>query len=362
VTSSLYSGGMAEDAFSHLARALDRLPNGFPPTREGYEIALLRKIFSPEEAELVSHLGAAMEPVELVAERCGLPAGEVLHRLLRLAKRGLIWFTEREGKPRFRLAPFVVGIYEAQLGSIDEEMARLFEQYMAAGGAKGIMGPQPALHRVVPAHGVVKSEWILPYDDVRLLLEGARSFRMSPCICRQEQRLLGRTCRFSLDVCLSFSSREWPAGPGVIPREQALAVLDSCEEEGLVHTVSNIQQGVGYVCNCCGCCCGILRGITELGVEGSVAQANYVAVVDEAACQGCGVCRERCQVEAIVERNGLSAVQPQRCIGCGLCVTGCPHGAVRLLPRPEEQRLTPPLDFAAWERERLRNRGLTAPE
>ena len=47
-----------------------------------------------------------------------------------------------------------------------------------------------------------------------------------------------------------------------------------------------------------------------------------------------------------------------RCIGCGLCVTGCPNDAARLERKAEAEIVLPPVDFAAWEQERLHNRGL----
>ena len=347
------------DPYAGLAQALDKLPNGFPATEEGLEIVLLKKIFDPEEAALAGNLRAAMEPVDRIAERCGQEVRSIRPRLLRMAKRGLAWFQEREGKPFFRLAPFIVGIYEAQVQQMDVELASLFERYMAAGGARGIMTPQPALHRVLPAQNVVKSEWVLPYDDVRLILAGAKTFSVRPCICRKEQALLGHPCGYPLEVCLSFSGRERPPQPEDLSREQALALLDRCEEAGLVHTVSNIQEGLGYVCNCCGCCCGILRFVNELGLASSVAQANYFAVIDPNECQGCGICQERCQVHAIAEAHGVSEVRKERCIGCGLCVSGCTHGAARLLPKSAEQVVHPPRDFGQWERDRLRNRGLS---
>jgi len=115
---------------------------------------------------------------------------------------------------------------------------------------------------------------------------------------------------------------------------------------------------VGYVCNCCGCCCGILRGITEWGIERSVAYANYYAVIDPAFCANCGNCIERCQVHAISEGEGFSVVDREHCIGCGLCVTGCPNDVARLVRKPEAELVHPPEDFAAWEHERLHNRGL----
>jgi ferredoxin len=118
------------------------------------------------------------------------------------------------------------------------------------------------------------------------------------------------------------------------------------------------MEGLGYVCNCCGCCCGILRGITDWGIENSVAHANYYAVIDPDLCLACGTCVERCQVGAISEADGWSVVDRRRCIGCGLCVTACPNQAATLARKPDSEVVHPPADFAAWEHERLRNRGL----
>jgi Na+-translocating ferredoxin:NAD+ oxidoreductase RNF subunit RnfB len=118
------------------------------------------------------------------------------------------------------------------------------------------------------------------------------------------------------------------------------------------------MQGVGYVCNCCGCCCTILRSINEWGIENSVAFSNYVAVIDPEICASCGDCIQRCQVHAISEGEDSSVVDREHCIGCGLCVTGCPNDAARLERKPEAEIILPPVDFAAWEYERLHNRGL----
>jgi len=337
---------------------LDKLPNGFPRTPSNVEIPLLKKIFSPEEASLASQLSGDMEPIEVIAERVGLPIEEARTRLKEMAKRGFVRYDRREGKLRFRLAPFIVGFFEAQLESMDHELAHLVEEYLADGGAAGIMRPQPALHRVVPAQGTVKSEWILPYDDVRAILLAQKTFRLRDCICRVQQDHIGRRCDFPVRLCLNFSSVERRPSPNDISREEALAALDESEEIGLVHTVSNIAKGIGYVCNCCGCCCAILRGITDWGIENSVAHANYYAVIDPDECLGCRTCVDRCQVHAISEQEGVAVVDRERCIGCGLCVTGCPNDVAKLQLKPEAEIVDPPVDFATWERERLLNRGL----
>lgn len=349
---------MTDDPYDHLAAALDSLPNGFPRTPSNVEIELLKKIFSAEEASLGSQLSRKMEPAEAIADRVGLAVSEAEARLNKMAERGLVWCDRKAGTARFRLAPFIVGSYEAQVHSMDHELAHLFEHYMADGGAAGIMRPEPAIHRVVPAQSALKREWILPYDDVRKILVSAKTFQAYDCICRIQQDQVGRRCSFPLRMCLSFSSRERSPGQHDVSKEEALAILDEAEEIGLVHTVSNVVRGVGYVCNCCGCCCGILRGITEWGIDNSVACANYYAVIEPDGCNDCGICVERCQVHAISETDGAPTVDRERCIGCGLCVTGCPDHAARLEQKRAQEITPPPVDFAAWEHQRLQNRGL----
>jgi ferredoxin len=347
-----------DEVYEHLAKALGRLPNGFPRTPSNVEIQLLKKIFSTEEASLASQLGGSMEPIESIAGRVGTPVEKAGASLAEMAKRGLLWTREERGKPFFRLAPFIVGIYESQLENMDHELAHLVEEYLADGGAVGIMKPQPALHRVVPAQNAVKFEWILPYDNVRAILLASKTFALRDCICRVQQSHLDHKCSFPVRTCLSFSSNERPPGPNGISQKEALAFLDKAEEIGLVHTVSNVMKGVGYICNCCGCCCGILRGITDWGIENSVAQANYYASINSDECLGCGICGKRCQVHAISEQDGVSVVNLERCIGCGLCATGCPNGAAKLQRKPEDEIVHPPVDYATWERERLHSRGL----
>ena len=123
-------------------------------------------------------------------------------------------------------------------------------------------------------------------------------------VCRLQQDELGtRRCDFPLEACLWFSYAESGDEARGISHEQALAALDEAERVGLVHTVSNVASGIGYVCNCCGCCCGLLRGINEWGIDHSVAQANYFAEIDPVTCTACGTCQERCQVDAIAERE-----------------------------------------------------------
>lgn len=345
--------------YEKLADSLNALPNSFPRTKSNIEITLLKKIFLPEEAFLAGYLTGTPEPAGIIAKRAGLKEEETASRLKAMMARDFVWGDGDAGM--FRLAPFVVGIYESQMEKMDHELAHLFEEYLEQGGIE-IMRPQPAIHRVIPAQGATKTEWILPYDKLRELLMSCNTFRVRDCICRKQQDLEGtRKCSFPLQVELIFYTGPVSADPPAAPfvtKEEALAVLDETEKIGLVHTVSNVAEGVFYVCNCCGCCCGILRGITEFGIEKSVAAANYYSVIDPEKCMGCGTCVTRCHMHAIAAREDISVVNREKCIGCGLCATGCPYKVARLERKVEEMIVNPPKNFGIWEHERLVNRGL----
>jgi Pyruvate/2-oxoacid:ferredoxin oxidoreductase delta subunit len=248
--------------------------------------------------------------------------------------------------------PFVVGIYEFQLPRMDAELARLFEAY-APVLVRGIGGAGPAIARVVPvnAHIEARAE-VLPHDSVRALLADAVSFRLVECICRREQAALGHPCTHTLETCLSFSRREqsehmvWWGRE--ITREQAYEVLDRCEREGLVHCTYNVRRDSMFVCNCCTCCCGFLRGVRDFEAPHLLVRSNYLAVIDDAACTDCGDCATRCSMDAIVGTDGSRRVDAERCIGCGVCTVACPSEAVTLRERPPLERTTTPRNLLSW--------------
>ena len=60
---------MTDQAYEDLAGVLDRLPGGFPRTETRVEIAILQRLFEPEEAGLAVHLAAYAETVGAIAGR-----------------------------------------------------------------------------------------------------------------------------------------------------------------------------------------------------------------------------------------------------------------------------------------------------
>ena len=149
---------MTDEIYSRLADALDRLPNGFPRTPGSVELRILRKIFPIEDAELASRLNGNFETIAQISARVKRPEKEVSRQLFQMARKGMTWLTKKDGQVCFRLAPFVVGVYEASLELMDHELAHLTEEYFNSGGVKGIMGVEPALHRGFPAQQADKTE------------------------------------------------------------------------------------------------------------------------------------------------------------------------------------------------------------
>ncbi len=350
-----------EDVYKKLARKLDELPNGYPETQSGVEIRILKKIFSPEDAEMALKINPFPETAEAIAQRLSIPLDQMQKILDTMVEKGQIGSARLKGEQVYMLVPFVVGIFEFQLNRLDKELADLVEEY-APSLMTTVGSVPPAVMRVVPINAQIRAQQeVHPYEDIRQTLEKAKSFQVMQCICRKEAALQGRPCKHSSEVCLSFSQHEgafdrYHMGR-IITKEEALAVLDKAEEEGLVHCTYNVQSGQMFVCNCCPCCCGILRGTKYFKAPHLMARSNYVAFIDPDACTACGTCAdERCPMNAIKQENGYYKVDPERCIGCGVCTPTCPTDAITLLRKPEELYQQPPKNIVDWYMQRAANR------
>lgn len=352
-----------DDVYRRLAKRLHELPNGFPETASGVELEILKKIFTPEEAELTLKIRPMPETAEAIADRLEIPLEEMQAKLDHLTERGLICSIKMFGYQVYMLFPYVVGIYEFQLDRMDKEMAGLHDKYIPD-LVKTLGGFAPAVMRVVPVETEIHPEMeVKRYEDVRTMIDKAKSFKVSDCICRKEMHLEGKGCDYPLEVCLSFS-REKDAYDRyltgrIITKEEAHAVIKRAEEAGLVHCTYNVTSGHVFVCNCCSCCCGILRGVKEFNMPYMLARSDFVATIDADACEACGICAdERCPMDAIVEQDDVYAVQPERCIGCGVCAPTCPTEAVKLVHRPEEECEKPPKNLLDWNMQRAKARNI----
>ena len=60
---------MENDVYRRLAHHLDNLPGGFPSTESGVELRILRRLFTPEEADLSLYLSLIPEETRVIARR-----------------------------------------------------------------------------------------------------------------------------------------------------------------------------------------------------------------------------------------------------------------------------------------------------
>jgi electron transport complex protein RnfB len=354
---------METSAYKKLAERLDALPNGFPPTDDGVELRLLAKLFTSEEAELAAQLRLTKEVPEQVARRLGRDVAEVRGLLKGMARQGLIAAGRTEAGLGYCLLPFVVGIYENQVGTIDKELALLFEAYYKQAFAK-IMTAQPQYHRVIPVNESIKIDMeVRPFESAADLVNNAQAWGVLDCICRVQKALIGEGCDHPIDVCMALANVPDAFKDNsvirALTREESLGTLKRAAEAGLVHTVSNNQQGVHYICNCCTCSCGILRGMAELGIANVVARSSYVNQVDDLLCNGCEACLDYCQFDALTMNDSLVVeVNTVRCVGCGVCVPQCPNGVLGLVLRPDEELILPPETLKEWGAKRAADRGI----
>jgi len=337
---------MTAQVYYDLREQLDQYSVGFPSTESGVEMKILEKLFSQEEAELYLNLSMMAETSAQVAQRLGRSSDATAALLERMVDRGLIIRLRKKDSAKYAAVPFVVGSFEFQVKTMDTEFAHLFEQYFLEAFGKVSMSTRPPM-RTIPVQKSVEHLWpVAPYEDVKKIFESKDRIAVGDCICKVQKGLVGEPCDRPSEVCFQFGSHaDFYVERGMsrfVDREEAFRIIDKCEEVGLVPQPF-MSQDAGGLCNCCGDCCGILRGIKMDPKPSSRVLTNYYASVDPEACSGCETCQDRCQMEAIaVGADGVSEVNRDRCIGCGLCVTTCPSDAVSLQSKPESEREAPP--------------------
>ena len=133
-----------------------------------------------------------------------------------------------------------------------------------------------------------------------------------------------------------------------IDRSEVMEILTRADAANLVLQPNN-SQDMAFLCCCCGCCCGVLKGLQRYPKPSEIVASAFIATLQPEVCQGCWVCLERCQMQALAEENDHIVLNPNRCVGCGLCVTTCPSGALTLRRRPDREPSHIPVNMnATW--------------
>ena len=339
---------MIEDIYQQLARHLDDLPGGFPPTESGVELRILRRLFTPEQAELALRLTLIPEEPRVVARRAGIDTVAATRRLEEMAKQGLILRMEPENgdKPfQYMAAQFVIGIWEFHVNDLDIALIKDMNEYMPTLSEE--IWKVPQLRTIPVGRSISVQTEVLPYEKAEEIVRAQEKILVAPCICRREHTMSGHGCDKPEETCLVFGiGMDYYKRNGigrVIDQREALDILEKANEAGLVLQPGNSQELMN-ICCCCGCCCQVLKAFKRREKPASMAATAFIVNTNPDTCSGCETCIDRCQMEALRIENDHVVLNKDRCIGCGLCVSTCLTESLTLVRKPESEQLTVPKD------------------
>jgi formate hydrogenlyase subunit 6/NADH:ubiquinone oxidoreductase subunit I len=354
---------MKKGIYQQLREQMDHYMLGMPASPSQIELELLKDMFTPEDAEMFTHLTAELKEPEVVAQKAGQPLAAVADKLEDMACKGLV-FRHREGKTaRYSAIPFMFGLVEFQLKRLGKKAVAKLGQYVMERYAEVLWHSKGLFMRTIPVQKAVNAtHHVAPYDDALEILKSQTLIVVTDCVCAKNAATIEGVCRRPTEVCFTFGPMaEYYLENGwgrKVDIDEAKCILDKAHDAGLITQPSTAQNPFG-MCNCCSNCCGPLTAFKLHPRPAELVSANYQVQVIQEQCTGCGTCVERCPIEAVtVWDDGLAAIDLDRCIGCGLCVTTCPEVAVVLGQKPEHQLHSPPINTRDQMKHLARQRNL----
>jgi formate hydrogenlyase subunit 6/NADH:ubiquinone oxidoreductase subunit I len=345
-----------KSGYTDLVDRLNRFPQGAPPSETLYKI--LSVLFSEREAAIVALLPIKPFTAVHAARILKMDLLETRKVLDELAGRAILLDSEHDGEMHYILPPPMAGFFEFSMmrtrGDIDQKLlGELFYQYLnveedfiRALFATG----DTQLGRVFVHEPVLSNDnalHVLDYERASEVIRAAAHRGIGTCYCRHKMSHVGRNCGAPLEICMTFNGtadsliRHGYARS--VDVSEGLALLDQAYDNNLVQCGENVRQSVSFICNCCGCCCEAMIAARKFGMLNPVHTSNFLPVVDETKCNGCGKCVAACPVEAmaLVSANDpnlpnakRASVREELCLGCAVCVRTCPRASLSLKSRP----------------------------
>jgi len=317
---------MMEDIYHWLSEAY-----GFPESK--YLSKIFQKCLTEQEALILIALPGTREEV---AGKLRVDVPSVQSILAELFNKGFAFYDLVEGKRRYALMRNWVEMRDALV--VGKEVDRFGKETLDLLAAMYDEEVSPAYDvggsefRVIPVLETIEpGTEVLSYEQIAGILEKAETIAVMRCACRT----VSRRCNNPMETCITFDrAAKYMLERGAareITGEEALSILNMCEEAGLVHMTSNASHGVSAICNCCTCCCDYLRAQIILGRKHAAVKSRYRAVVDPVLCNECGLCIHRCNFGAMKMLNSKPIVDEEKCFGCGLCASQCPVNAINLV-------------------------------
>lgn len=337
-----------------LQRRLDHCVEGAPDSPVFIEI--LKLLFSASEANLARQIPLRPTPIEKLAKRLGIPFEELDSRISEMAQRGLVFDAEYNGQRYVVLAPVVIGFFEFTFMRTRDQLpmkqlAQLFEEYMMQDDrfARSVFSGSTQIGRsLVREEALAEEDYseILDWERATAIVKSASRVGVSLCACRHKAVHLGTACDNPLETCLTLNNGANILIKSGLAKEittsEALDILIKCKEAGLAQTADNVQKDVGYICNCCGCCCGMFKAMKTFNIDKAIVSSNWIMQIDTQKCTGCGACARACPlgaIEVVQENDGVkkrvAKCDENLCLGCGVCYGKCKFNAITMKARPK---------------------------
>lgn len=338
-----------DKVYRKLQRHLNNQAVGYPATRSGVELDILRHIFDPYEAEITTNLSYKYESIETIFKRAKhlVDTTEKLESILiKICNKGGVEYKIKNGAKHYCCLPLAIGMYEWQNKRLTLEFIKDYERYTEDRkyGIEYLSTKLPQM-RTIPIHKSIEVRHeVSGFDSVlNLLKECEGPFAIAECICRKKKSIKGKDCKITdrKETCLglgSFSKFGASINLGrIISKDEAISIIEQNQKEGLILQPSNSKKP-DFICSCCGCCCELLKVHKKLPKPLDFWATNFNAVVNSELCSGCGTCEDYCQVNAVKvnEEEQRAYVNNDKCLGCGNCVVNCPDDAIKLTKKPQE--------------------------
>jgi Pyruvate/2-oxoacid:ferredoxin oxidoreductase delta subunit len=355
-----------KSGYMELVDRLNRFPQGAPPGELLYKI--LKMLYSEKEAKLVSLLPIRPFTVKKAGRVWGKNPSTSQKILDELCSRAILMDMEENGRRVYCLPPPMAGFFEFSLmrirNDIDQKvLSELFYQYLNVEDdfiKELFVKGETKLGRVFVHEPVLSSNnelRVLDYERASKVIQTASSIGISICYCRHKMSHVGRDCDAPKEICMTFNA----AATSLIKHgfakkvkaSECLELLNKAYEHNLVQFGDNVQEGVNFICNCCGCCCEAMIAARKFAIFHPVHTTNFIPQIQEAACTGCRKCVTVCPVEAMMLVSANDPQHPKRkkaslnadiCLGCGVCARACPVDCISL--RSREERVLTPLNTA----------------